>query len=397
MLAYISIAQVLGMSLWFSASAVLPELKTVWTIGPAGEAWLTASVQLGFVAGAFFSALFNLADRLDVRRFFVGSLLAGAFFNGLILYSTDEFTSVIVLRFFTGASLAGVYPPGMKLVAGWFAQNRGVAIGTLIGALTIGSASPHLVRSFGWSDWRMVIETSSFLAVIGAVVGILFVREGPYASRSSRLNFSLIGKLLRKKSVRLANFGYRGHMWELFAMWAWIPFFLQSSFQKSGDANGIYWSGSFWAFGVIGVGVVGCVMAGVLADKVGRTWVAGAALFVSGICCLSAGFFWGGSEVILIIFSMIWGMAVVADSAQFSAMVSEFVSPDEIGTALTLQTCLGFSLTIISIFLLPYVRDSVGWEYVFLFLAPGPALGIFSMIMLHRYPNAVIVQQKYHG
>jgi MFS family permease len=393
-LGWIALAQVLGMSLWFSRSAVLPSFKILLGLGPTGEAWLTISVQLGFVLGAFFSAFFNMADLLNTKRFFAGSLVAGSVLNALIIFFPNSFTMIVVVWFLTGVSLAGVYPPAMKLVTGWFEHNRGVAIGVLIGALTIGSASPHLIRSFGSLSWEWVLLASSLLALTGVGIILRFVEEGPYSSKARVLNLKLVGELIMRRPLRLANYGYLGRMWELYAMWAWIPFFLDSSFQKRGEVTGMIWSSSFWGFTVISVGMVGCLFAGVMADRWGRTRVAGGALGISGMCCLAVGTLWGGPELWLVLVCLIWGVSVVADSAQFSAMASELVPSESIGTALTLQTSFGFLLTIGSVWLLPYIRNVVGWEYTFFILAPGPLLGVWAMFRLHQLPQASRISLK---
>jgi len=301
--------------------------------------------------------------------------------------------AAMVLRFLTGAFLAGVYPPGMKLVATWFRKSRGLGLGVIVGALTLGKASPYLVsafNAFGWSNWRENVGVASIVAAFGALIVALFVREGPYALPNQPFDFSQVTQVVRNRGVRLANLGYFGHMWELYAMWTWVPAMMRASVAKSGDAPALAEIASFL---VIGSGAVGCVAAGRLADRIGRTVVASAAMAVSGTCCLVIGALFGRSPVPLLIVAAIWGATVVADSAQFSACVTELADPRYIGTALTMQTCIGFLLTTVSIRMMPPLVDRVGWQYAFAALAIGPALGIVAMLRLRGLPEAARIAQ----
>jgi MFS family permease len=291
----------------------------------------------------------------------------------------------ILLRVLTGAFLAGVYPPGMKLVATWFRERRGFGLGVIVGALTLGKASPYLVNALGHSNWRVNVGVASIVALIGAAVVALFVREGPYALPNQPFDLSQITQVVRNRGVRLANFGYFGHMWELYAMWTWVPVMMRASIRASGDAPVL---AEIASFAVIGAGAFGCVAAGRLADRVGRTIIASAAMAVSGACCLVIGFLFGGSAIALLIVAAIWGATVVADSAQFSACVTELGDPRYIGTALTMQTCIGFLLTTVSIRMMPLLVDHVGWRYAFAALAIGPLLGIVAMMRLRQLPEA---------
>jgi MFS family permease len=377
-LAVLSLAELLGMALWFSASAVVGDLSIAWDLSSGEQAWLTMSVQAGFVLGTLVSAVTNLSDVVSARRLFAVSAAVGAITNASIPLFSTGIESTLALRFATGAALAGVYPPGMKIIASWFREGRGMAMGVLVGALTAGSAAPHLLKIIGTPDWRTVMGIASGCSVLASLICLLFVRDGPYLSSGARFDWRYVGKTLNHRGIRLANFGYLGHMWELYAVWTWIPAFLLGSFKQS-DTPGPERLAALVAFGVIAVGSAGSVVAGILADRVGRTTVTIVALAVSGGCCLMAGTLFGSHPFLLILFCLVWGFAVVADSAQFSASVTELADPQYVGTVLTLQTCMGFLLTLGSIRLIPVVVETVSWDLAFALLAIGPAVGIGSM------------------
>jgi len=373
------------MSLWFSGSAVVPALKSAWGLTDASAAWLTLSVQLGFVAGTLVSALGNLSDIVVTRRLFAICAFSGAVANALFGLTARGPLSGIALRFATGFFLAGVYPPGMKIMASWFRRGRGVALGVLVGALTLGKASPYLVNAIGSADWRVNVLAVSLLAAAGGAIVLFFVDDGPHAAPTARLDLAQIARVFRNRGVRLADFGYFGHMWELYAMWTWVPAFLRASLSPRHAAPSLVESASFL---VIGCGAVGSVLAGVLADRLGRTAVTSAAMAISGTCCLLIGPLFAASPAILLAVAAIWGASVVADSAQFSACVTELGDPQYVGTALTIQTCIGFLLTTVSIELVPVLVRLVGWRWAFASLAPGPALGVIAMQRLRRLPEA---------
>jgi MFS family permease len=385
-LALLGTAELLGMSLWFSASAVAPALRAEWRLSESATSWLTLAVQLGFVAGTLLSALLNLPDVISSRHLFTVSAIAGAIVNAVFAFFAHSFGFGVALRFLVGVCLAGVYPPGMKIMATWFRRGRGTALGVLVGALTLGKASPYLVNAVGSADWRANVLFVSALAVAGGFVVLLFVGDGPFAMPAAKFDVQQITRIFRKRGVRLANFGYFGHMWELYAMWTWAPVMIRASLALRGEPPALAEAASFV---VIGAGAAGCVAAGLLADRVGRTAVTSAAMILSGACCLAVGFLFGANPWLLLAVAALWGASVVADSAQFSACVTELGDPRYMGTALTIQTCCGFLLTTISIQLIPLLVGHWGWRYAFAALAPGPAFGVLSMLALRRLPEAL--------
>jgi MFS family permease len=380
-LALVSLAQLLAMGLWFGVSAVAPQIAAEWKLSESATAWLTLSVQLGFVAGTLLSATLNLPDVIRPRTLFALCAFVGAIANAMLAWVVDGVAAAIVLRVLTGMCLAGVYPPGMKIIATWFKSGRGFALGVLIGALTLGKASPYLVNAFGSESWRVNAAIASIGAVLASLIVLRFVGEGPHALPNQPFDPTQITRVFSNRGVRLANLGYFGHMWELYAMWAWAPVMIRASVQASGDSPRFAEAASFM---VIGAGAVGCVLAGLWADRIGRAVVAASAMAVSGACCVAVGFLYGKAPAALLVVAVIWGASVVADSAQFSACVTEFADPRYIGTALTLQTCIGFLITTVSIRMMPVLVTRVGWEWAFAFLAPGPFLGIAAMMRLRR-------------
>jgi MFS family permease len=384
------IAELLAMSLWFTASAVAPRIASEWKLGAGTTSWLTLAVQIGFVAGTLISAMANLPDVMSVRRLFAVSALAGAITNALFAWLAHGATSAIALRFLTGVFLAGVYPPGMKIIATWFREGRGFALGVLVGALTLGKASPYLINAVGSQSWRVNVAFASLLAAIGGLIVVLFVSDGPFALPNQPFDLGQAADIVRNRPVRLANFGYFGHMWELYAMWTWIPVMLRASMAVSGSPARLAEVGSFI---VIGSGAVGCVIAGRFADRIGRTIVASAAMIASAACCIAIGFLFGGPPIVLLIVAAIWGATVVADSAQFSACVTELSDPRYIGTALTLQTCIGFLITTASITIMPRIEHALTWHWAFAILAPGPILGTIAMLRLRTLPESKRIAQ----
>lgn len=381
--------QVACMTLWFSASAAVPALIASGQISGQRASLLTGAVQLGFVAGTLASAAFGLADRLDPRRLFALCAVLGCAFNALLLVTGFDHVATVVLRFATGFAMAGVYPVGMKLAAGWAEKNMGLMIGTLVGALTLGSATPHLIASASALDWHMIIIVASAFALLGAA-GISLVTLGPRHQASARFAPREAWAMLRQRPILLANAGYLGHMWELYAMWAWLGAFLVWALHQSGgEALPVVGNAATLTFLVIASGAVGCVLAGVVADRIGRTTVTMAAMAVSGACAATIGLAVQAGPVALIVVAFAWGVSIVADSAQFSASIAELAEPRLIGTALTMQTCMGFLLTVFTIQLMPFAVEALTWRYAFAVLAIGPFLGVLAMWRLRHSPESV--------
>ena len=387
MLFILSVASLMGMSLWFSATAVTTSLSREWMLSESGQAWLTMSVQIGFVVGTITSAWFNLSDIFNARRIFAVCAWAGAFCNTAIAWWADGLAIAVFFRFLTGVFLAGVYPPAMKVMASWFKENRGLAIGTLVGALAVGSASPHFLRFAGSPDWRILMHIASASSFFAGLLCFFFVKDGPFQTAGAKFDPGVVFRALRNRSLRLANLGYLGHMWELYAMWTWLPAFLASSFALTAMKDSASWA-SLVAFGAIATGLAGSIVAGWLADQYGRTTVTIVSMLISGFCCLIVGLLYGGSPTLLTVLSLFWGFAIVADSAQFSAAITELCEPEYVGTMLTLQTCLGFILTVVSIRLIPFLVSVVGWSWAFFVLAAGPAFGVWAMKSLKSLPEA---------
>lgn len=383
---------IFAMTPWFSATAILPELREHWQLDDVLAAWMTNAVQIGFVLGALGSSITGLPDLISVRKLMAISALFAGLLNFCLLIAPNAEVALI-LRLLTGVALALIYPPAMKLVTTWFVKDRGLALGLIIGGLTLGSAFPHLIHSITSSiDWRFVVSLTSILSIVAGLIFAFFVTEGPFSYTTAKFQPSKIGKIIRDRSIALANLGYFGHMWELYAMWGWFLVYIRSAFEAS---NGISIAQtSLIVFVVISSGIFGCILGGYLSDRIGRTATTALMMGVSGSCALLIGFVFNGPEWLLIVIAIIWGISIIGDSAQFSAILTEIADRQLVGTALAFQMGIGFALTVISIQILPILAERLGsWQWTFIFLAPGPIIGVLAMLVLRRMPEAKQIAQ----
>ena len=378
-LALVAIVEVLVLAVWFSASVVVPALRSEWGLSQEGAIWLTATVQLGFAVGAVASSLLNLADRVRPERLIAVCALVCAAATLAVALLAGGLWAAIPLRLATGMGLAGVYPTGMKLTVSWFPRARGLALGVLLAALALGSAVPQLLNAVSVLPWRGVLAAAAGLALAGGLLAAALLRAGPHAASSPPLEPRYVVSMFRDRRQRLVNVGYFGHMWELYGLWTWLPTYVAASYAASSvppsrSAIGLT------AFAAIGVaGAAGCVAAGHLADRVGRTRVAMTAMLASAACCALSPAFFGGVPALFVVLLLVWGAAVIADSAQFSAALTEAADRRYVGTALTAQTAIGFTLSVVTIQALPALADLVGWRTAVPLLCVGPLIGAAAM------------------
>ena len=389
----LSIAELFTFTLWFSVNAIIPQLGVIWVLSGIEIGLLSMVVQIGFVVGAFFSSLLNLPDIFKTRNVFICSALFGGTTNFVIAYFVPSFMIVLFLRFLTGCFLAGVYPTAMKLLATWFQKDRGFAIGILIAALSTGSGLPYLFNLSGIPDWRLILNLSTILAMFSALLVWMFIEEGPYRGRIAKFEPSQVKQLMQNKALRLAYYGYFGHMWELYAMLVWIPLFLRDAFlstHPASDPTRFFSIGTFFVFftGAIATGV-----GGTLADKYGRTVYNILMLVGSGTCSLVIGFTFSYNPYFALLIALLWGLTIIPDSPQYSTMTTELADPNYVGTALALQTTIGFLITALSIQLIPLFVAQVGWNFGFAILAPGPFFGVISLYRLRQQRDSLKIAQ----
>lgn len=391
MLALLACAELLGMSLWFAASAVSAQYRVLWSLSATQAGWLTTVVQLGFVLGTALLAALNAVDIVPSKRLFAAGALSGAAANALLLFAPG-FHAALLLRVLTGVSLAAVYPPAMKMISTWFRARRGLAVGSIVGALTIGKATPYLVHAFPGAGIRQVVLTASGAAVLAALLVLAAYDDGPYPFPPRPFSWRLVGDIVRERRWRLATGGYLGHMWELYAAWTWLPVFIAASIAThdartapsvaaSAGATSI---ASAVSFAALAIGGAGCVWGGLVADRRGREWLVTLAMSVSGACALLIGLTFGRPLWFVVPIALVWGFFVIADSAQFSVLVTESVPAHAVGTALTVQTSLGFLLTMVTIQGIPWLAQTAGWRWAFAVLTLGPVVGVWSIRRLRQ-------------
>ncbi len=383
MLPTIVIAQFFCTSLWFAGNGIISDLIKNFNLNASALGHLTSAVQFGFITGTLLFALFTLTDRFSPSKvFFISAIIAGVF-NLLMSFGNQNLGSLVVLRFLTGFFLAGIYPVGMKIASDYYKSGLGKSLGFLVGALVLGTALPHLLKGINHSySWKFIVYLTSVLSVLGGLFIVLLVPDGPYKRKLKKFDASIFYKVFKTRNFRVAAFGYFGHMWELYAFWAFIPVLLLAYTKFHQNVN---FDVSLLSFFIIGIGGVACVISGFLSEQFTSKKVATLALSLSCLCCLiSPLFFIYGSQTIFITFLLFWGMVVIADSPLFSTLVAQNAEEQQKGTALTIVNCLGFAITTFSIQLLNFLQEIVEVKYLFLVLALGPILGL---IYLYRAPK----------
>ncbi len=379
MLILLASAELLGMSLWFAASAVSAQYRILWGLTASQAGWLTTVVQLGFVIGTAVLATLNAVDIVPSRQLFAAGAITGAIANAALVVAPG-FRTALLCRMITGVALAAVYPPAMKMISTWFRARRGLAVGGIVGALTVGKATPYLVHAIPGAGIRPVVLTASAAALTAAILILIGYRDGPYPFPPRPFSWGLVASIAREPKFRLATGGYLGHMWELYAAWTWLPVFISASITaQRGQSSAATSIASIVAFAALAIGGAGCIWGGLLADRRGREWLVTVAMTVSGACALLIGLTFEMTLWVVVPIALVWGFFVIADSAQFSVLVTESVPPHAVGTALTVQTSLGFLLTMVTIQTVPQLSQLITWRWAFAILAFGPIFGIWSI------------------
>lgn len=370
-------SQFAGTSLWFAGNAVLEDLQREWGLAPGLLGYVTSAVQLGFIVGTLAFAVLAISDRYSPRRVFLLCALLGALANSGVLAPGAGAGALLACRFATGFFLAGIYPVGMKIAAGWYRSGLGKALGYLVGALVLGTAFPHLLKGLGASwPWEAVLAGVSAFAALGGLLMFVLVPDGPYLEGAAKFDPRALKAVFASPRFRASAFGYFGHMWELYAFWAFVPAVLAA---RTPQLNV-----PLWAFFVIAAGAIGCVAGGLVSLRAGSARVAFAQLAASGACCIASPLLLLAPPAPLLAFLVLWGIVVVGDSPQFSALNAANAPRGWVGSGLTIGNCIGFGITIGSIQLLNAAAGIVPAEYLFLLLAPGPLLGLFAMRPLLR-------------
>lgn len=369
-------SQFTGTSLWFAGNAIIADLQQSWALPEHSIGYVTSAVQLGFIVGTLVFAYLALADRFSPRKVFFTCSLIGATTNAALLAAPEGITALLLLRFVTGFFLAGIYPVGMKIAASWYEKGLGRALGYLVGALVLGTAFPHLIRSLGAEiPWQQVIAGVSIIAIFGGVLLWVLVPDGPFLPKGSAFNTRVFVLIFRSRKFRASALGYFGHMWELYTLWAFIPLFLLGYATQSNQSINI----SFWSFITIAVGFIGCAVGGLMSGKLGSARVASIQLLISGICCILSPFLFQAEWPVFILFMLIWGVTVIGDSPQFSTLNAQNAPREYVGSALTIVNSIGFLITVVSIQLTSSLLPVLGVQYIFWLLIPGPVLGLFAL------------------
>ena len=363
---------------------MLADLQRQWGLAPEALGYITSAVQLGFIAGTLVFAFFALADLFSPRIVFFLCSAAGAIANAAILALGESFTWLLVMRFATGFFLAGIYPVGMKIASGWYQRDLGNALGFLVGALVVGTAFPHLVKGIGHGlAWQSVLLGVSGVALLGGLLMLAFVPDGPHLAKAARFDPRALRAVFRVPAFRASSFGYFGHMWELYAFWAFVPWALAAHLQNDVP---------FWSFAVIAAGAIGCVFGGLVSLRLGSAPVAFAQLAASGLCCALSPLAFHAPAAPYLAFLLFWGVVVVGDSPQFSALNAQSAPRERVGSALTIANCIGFAITIFSIQLLNSLAEIVGPQWLFVLLVPGPLFGLASLLpVMRRVPGRTAV------